>query len=39
MKKGKRIGMALGLIVMLSAFGYLIYGGIGENLVYFWTPG
>jgi cytochrome c-type biogenesis protein CcmE len=39
MKKGKRIGMIVGLIVVLSAFGYMLYGGIGENLVYFWTPG
>ncbi|HUF50496.1 MAG TPA: cytochrome c maturation protein CcmE [Longimicrobiales bacterium] len=38
-KSSRRIGMALGLIVVLSSFGYLIYGGIGENLVYFLTPG
>lgn len=25
--------------VILGAFGYLIYGGIGNNLVYFLTPG
>jgi cytochrome c-type biogenesis protein CcmE len=39
MKKQKRIGMVVGLLIVLSAFGYLIYGGIGENLVYFVTPG
>jgi cytochrome c-type biogenesis protein CcmE len=27
-----------GMVVILSGFGYLIYGGIGENLVYFLTP-
>lgn len=35
----KKIGLALALIVVLSSFGYLVYGGIGENLVYFHTPG
>jgi cytochrome c-type biogenesis protein CcmE len=33
------VGFALALIVVLSSFGYLVYGGIGENLVYFVTPG
>ena len=27
------------LAVILGAFGYLVYGGIGENIVYFLTPG
>jgi cytochrome c-type biogenesis protein CcmE len=27
-----------GLVLILSGFGYLVYGGIGENLVYFLTP-
>ena len=27
------------LAVILGAFGYLLYGGIGENIVYFLTPG
>lgn len=35
----KKVGFALALIVVLSSFGYLVYGGIGENLVYFVTPG
>ena len=39
MKRHKRTGLALALIVVLSSFAYLIYGGIGENLVYFLTPG
>lgn len=26
------------LVVMVSAFGYLIYGGVEDNLVYFLTP-
>lgn len=30
--------MVAGLVVVLGGFGYLLYGGIGENLVYFWTP-
>lgn len=40
MKAGKRkVGLALGLIIVLSSFGYLVYGNIGENLVFFHTPG
>ena len=35
----KRIGLLFGTIIMLSGFGYLVYGGIGDNLVYFVTPG
>jgi cytochrome c-type biogenesis protein CcmE len=35
----RKVGFALALIVVLSSFGYLVYGGIGENLVYFVTPG
>jgi cytochrome c-type biogenesis protein CcmE len=27
-----------GLIAVLGGFGYLLYGGIGENLVYYMTP-
>lgn len=39
MKRPKRIGLGLGLVAVLGAFGYLIAGGIGDNLVYFVTPG
>jgi cytochrome c-type biogenesis protein CcmE len=28
----------LTLVVILSGFGYLLYGGIGENIVFFLTP-
>ena len=35
---GRRIGFVVGLVVILSGFAYLLYGGIGENLVYFVTP-
>jgi cytochrome c-type biogenesis protein CcmE len=35
----KRKGILIaGIVVILSGFGYLMYGGIGENLVYFLTP-
>lgn len=34
-KRGAAIGAAL---LVLGAFGYLLYGGIGNNLVYFLTP-
>lgn len=35
----KKVGLALALIIVLSSFGYLVYGNIGENLVFFHTPG
>ncbi len=35
---GRRIGLVVGLVVVLCGFAYLLYGGIGENLVYFVTP-
>ena len=35
---GKRMGLIVGLIVILSGFGFLLYGGLGQNLVYFLTP-
>jgi cytochrome c-type biogenesis protein CcmE len=37
-KKGPSIGLILTLMVLLGGFGYLVYGGIDENLVYFLTP-
>lgn len=39
MKGKKAIGAAAALIIVLSGFGYLMYGNIGENIVYFHTPG
>jgi cytochrome c-type biogenesis protein CcmE len=38
--RGRRpaIGLVLAAVLVLSGFGYLIYGGIGDNLVYFMTP-
>src|SRR5215472_11845408 len=35
---GKATGALVGAAVVLVAFGYLIWGGIGSNLVYFLTP-
>jgi len=37
-KRG-RIGIIIGAVVLLSGFGYLVGGGIRDNLVYFLTPG
>jgi cytochrome c-type biogenesis protein CcmE len=37
-RKPKRIGLIVGLATVLGAFGYLLAGGIGDNLVYFVTP-
>ena len=30
--------LAIGIVAILGAFGYLVAGGIGDNLVYFVTP-
>jgi cytochrome c-type biogenesis protein CcmE len=38
MTKPKKVGAMIGAAVVLLAFGYLIWGGIGGNLVYFLTP-
>ena len=39
-KRGsKRTVLIAGAIVILAGFGYLVSGGIGENIVYFLTPG
>ena len=35
----KKVGAIVAAVMVLSSFGYLVYGGIGENLVYFLTPG
>lgn len=34
----KRGALIVAVVVVLGAFGYLLYGGIGNNLVYFLTP-
>jgi cytochrome c-type biogenesis protein CcmE len=37
--KGTRRGIIIGgAVVFVAAFAYLLYGGIGDNLVYFLTP-
>ena len=38
MMSRRKVGIAITLVVILAAFGYLLYGGIGENIVYFLTP-
>jgi len=35
---GRRAAAGLALAAVVGAFGYLLYGGIGENLVYFLSP-
>ncbi len=37
-KTQRRLLMLVGAAAILSAFGYLLYSGIGNNLVYFLTP-
>jgi cytochrome c-type biogenesis protein CcmE len=37
-RRGSRAIAVGALSAVLGAFGYLIYGGIGDNLVYFWSP-
>lgn len=36
---GKRIGLAAGALVIAGGLAYVLSGAIGENLVYFLTPG
>lgn len=33
-----RLKYVLGLVVILGALGYMLFGGLGRNLVYFLTP-
>src|ERR1043166_2817050 len=35
---GRRAGVAIGGAVVLLVFAYLVYGGVGNKLVYFLTP-
>ena len=37
-RRNRKLGIIGGLAVILGGFGYLLYGGIGQNLVYFLTP-
>jgi cytochrome c-type biogenesis protein CcmE len=37
-RRGKGLGLLVGSAVVVSAFAYLLLGGIDENLVYFVTP-
>lgn len=37
-KKGRKIGLILTALIILGGFGYLMWGGIDSNLVYFLTP-
>jgi cytochrome c-type biogenesis protein CcmE len=39
MKKRKTVGLLAAVVVVLSGFAYMMVGGMGENLVYFYTPG
>jgi cytochrome c-type biogenesis protein CcmE len=36
--RGKKIGMIVSLLIVISAVGYLAFGNFGKNLVYFFTP-
>lgn len=36
-RKGRAV-LVLGTVLVLGGFGYLIWGGLGNNLVYFLTP-
>ena len=37
-RRGRAIVLALGTIVVVGALGYLLWGGLDRNLVYFLTP-
>jgi cytochrome c-type biogenesis protein CcmE len=38
-KQRKRATLALGVLVLVGAFGYLMFGRLEENVVFFLTPG
>ena len=38
MTKNKKIGIAVSILVIAGALGYLALGNFGENLIYFYTP-
>jgi cytochrome c-type biogenesis protein CcmE len=38
MRGRRKAALAATLVVIVGAFAYLLYGGIGENIVYFLTP-
>jgi len=37
-KRTRTLGLIAGMVVVLGGFGYLLYGNIGDNIVYFLTP-
>lgn len=37
-RRGRALALAVGAIVVAGALGYLLYGGLDRNLVYFLTP-
>ena len=37
--RGRSVGLIITAVVVLGGFAYLMYGGLGNNLVYFLTPG
>ncbi|HUE76734.1 MAG TPA: cytochrome c maturation protein CcmE [Longimicrobiales bacterium] len=36
--KGRKGIIIFGIVLVLSGFGYLVWGGLGSNIVYFLTP-
>ncbi len=36
---GRRLGMVVALLVAAAALGFIAFGNIGENLVYYWDVG
>ncbi|MGQ0561436.1 MAG: cytochrome c maturation protein CcmE [Gemmatimonadota bacterium] len=37
-RKGRKAGLVVTALIVLGGFAYLMYGGLGDNLVYFLTP-
>ena len=34
----KRAALSVGVVIVVAAFGYLLFGGLDKNVVFFWTP-
>ena len=34
----RKAALAVGVVIIVAAFGFLMYGGIDKNVVFYWTP-
>lgn len=34
----RKAALAVGVVIIVAAFGFLLYGGVDKNVVFYWTP-